>query len=429
MGEAVSHFEPTARMTYFLPPDNNPEDGTPHTETIIHDTGPVCRVPEHWVRDHFLVDGIPVYFYVARAERELGVMVGCSGLKSDRPLSADVVKAYNDEGISVIMMALPNPGRSLGFMPYFRKVFERFALDNQSPVGTLFHKDLPRFLYGHSTGGQILINFLTSSLHSAGLKSDYKMAIAEGPFCDTANASLHHSKWISRTVFNLYACFNRKALPKETLFGLYYLHYHHHKKELTSRLPKDASAIRKIPVKAAYILNTAVRTIRDLYFPTWNREPEPWFQRECEYRTPTYGQILEDQYAGRKMLEMIALERTKTSIPLNIVAAEDDPFSCSKTARHQVADPLGASIYFFDGQHNTLSEDPAACEYSLAIMRPYLLEEPPLDLNASLGNAMKPEYEPEGRWSIETLSNRFGRFFQSATRIPNPFASLTKRLF
>lgn len=433
MGQAVSNFTTStnsggiagiAPATYLLPPPKT--DDTTLPQTLIHDTGPVCKVPDHWERDYFLVDDIPVYYYVARAQEERGVLVGCSGLKSDRPLDAATVETYNETGISVIIMALPNPGRSLGFMPYFRKVFEQFALDENSPAHTLFHKDLPKFLYGHSTGGQILTHFLTSKQHQDAVKKRYVSAIAEVPFFDTANASLNHSSWIARTMFNAYACLNRDALPKETLFGLFYMHYNDQKSILHAKLP-DTSQIQKLSLTSTYILHTAVKTIKDLYFPAEKQGRIPWFQRESEFRTPTYGQILEDQYTGRRYVKRINREETKSSIPLSIIASEKDPFSCPKTSEIEVSQRLNSKFYLAGGEHNPLSEDKKSLKFSIKRMTPYLLEKPPEKEIASIDSEITQENQTPPRWSIQTLGRRFGRAFQDPTRFINSLTSPFKR--
>ena len=214
---------------------------------------PIEDAPDHWIQDHFLVDNIPVHYYVARAKTELGVIVGCSGLKSNNPLSVAAVNLLNKIGISVIMMALPNPERSLGFMEHFRKVFERFALDESSPVHTIFPKELPKFLYGHSTGGLLALRTLAkTALFDMFKKIGYKTASIEAPFSDTAGASLHHDPWLNRTMFDIYAYLNKNKLPKETLGGLWYLHNSENKIKLKEAM-LHATRRKRISLKVTHV--------------------------------------------------------------------------------------------------------------------------------------------------------------------------------
>ena len=452
--------------TYSLPPFANDDPDYPigTDQAVFHDTGPICRVPKHWERDYFLVDNVPVYYYIARAEKELGVKVGCSGLKSDRPLSAAAVGAYNDAGISVIMMALPNPGRSLNFMPYYRKVFEEFVMADESPVHTLFHKDLPKFLYGHSTGGQLLARMIASPRHKETLlRQNYVAAEAEAPFFEAANLSEKYNSGLKRFAFDLYACWNKNALPRETFGGLFYLHYTHEKRKFDVKLSK-ASAMAKIPMHASYVLNIAVKTVNDLYLsklkvktaelgsrfmlnipvnaaialrmsaekirknylPESIKKPTLWFERNSEFRTPTYGQIQEDQHQGRKTYKLFQKENRKPCIPLTIIGAEKDPFSCTQTTQSEVVGQLGAHFYLANGVHNSISEDRNCLQFSIDNMRPLLLKEPISD--AAENDVYETPAELPKRWETSTSGNRFGNIFKSGARLLDPLTSAAKRV-
>ena len=434
------------------------------------DAAPIANTPDHWIQDHFLVDGRPVHYYVARSKEERGVIVGCSGLKSNNPLSVEAVQAYNDAGISIIMMALPNPARDIGFMPHFRKVFERFALDENSPVHALFPKELPKFLYGHSTGGLLALRTLTkTALFNKFEEMGYKKSLLEAPFSDTANASLHYSAWLGRTIFNAYACWHRNKLPKETLGGLWYLHHSENKIKLhrdmlnaprrkraslylshifntTVEALRDKSDFRlsqinknfsntyfvsklplpiflsRIPLMAAYILHSNVNNLANAYMLRSNIKPTAWFLTEGDRRTPTYGQILEDQYAGRKYYTRLnKVEKPQTSIPTTIVASNDDPFSCTKTTENKIATPLQADFREAEGLHNPLSEDTETLEYSINQITPYLLDTP--IRNEAIERA-------PSRWSLFTSSSNLCRSAgQSAAGFLNAAAGFTQGAF
>jgi alpha-beta hydrolase superfamily lysophospholipase len=426
---------------------------------------PIEDAPDHWIQDHFLVDGIPISYYVARAEKELGVIVGCSGLKSNNPLSIAVVNILNSVGISVIMMALPNPERNLGFMPHFRKVFERFALDENSPVHTIFPKDLPKFLYGHSTGGLLALRtVIKTALFDKFENMGYKQAPIEAPFSDTAGASLHHSSWLARTAFNAYAYWHKNKLPKETLGGLWYLHHSenkiklHEDKQRASRTKKinlplahffnttvealrdisdyhlskinnrfpDASTGLKIPLAALYTLHSNIKNVADSHMLKFDIKPTAWFLAEGDKRTPTYGQILEDRHAGRKFYTRLNKKMNSetaipvtiiTAIPVTIIASDDDPFSCTATTREQVAKPLQATLHQSEGLHNPISEDSMSLQYLIDEITPDLLDEPLKDRTVE---------KTPSRWSIFTSGSRFARALKRTTGFLNPITSLSK---
>lgn len=424
--------------------------------------------PEGWIQDYFLVDNIPVYYYVARAEKERGVMVGCAGLKSKNPLSIAAVNTLNESGISVMMMALPNPERELGFMPHFRKVFERFALDKNSPVHSLFPKELPKFLYGHSTGGLLALRTLTKTvLFKKFEEMGYKAASIEAPFSDTAGASLHHSAWAGRTAFNAYACWHKNKLPKETFGGLWYLHHSENKTALNAAL-SQTSPIKRIHLRLSHIFNTSVETMRDLsnfkisqrndkfynsslplkfvlavpfaasyilhsnvrnmanaYMLHSHIKPTAWFLEESDFRTPTYGQILEDQNVGRKFTARLSKSvNPQTALPTSIVASENDPFSCTKTTHNDIAKPLQANFYKAEGLHNPNTEDPLCLQHSINQMLPYLLDKP----LAIPTEKTTPKTKPS-RWSLITSGDRFTSALQASTSLLNPLTRGLKGFF
>lgn len=423
MNWAVSHF--TGAANYFLRTPATPTIPTLPAD-IICDPGPICRVPKDWKRSYFLVDGVKVYYYVVRAKKELGVFVGGSGLKSDRPLSVEAVEDLNRAGISTIVMAQPNPDRNLNYMPYLQRVFEQFIMDPDSPVNQLFHKDIPRFAYGHSTGGQHLTKGLISDESGTEIKNKYPIQIVESGFFASAGISKHSPRW-KRLVFNAYAWKNRDKIPRETFFGLYYMNYHQNIDILKAKLP-DASKLERISAKAAYALNTAIKTIKILRNKNTDTAPEEWYLRQSHHRTPTFGQIREDEDCGEQITDEIRERKENGTLRqtpnLIMIASEEDPFSCFDTIKKDVAEPLGATFFKAKGQHNGFSEDPYVRNQVIDRLRPHLLDKP-LDLKPE-EEIISPEDLPE-RWSIYTLGNSFGRLFQGGTSLLNSATRVFQR--
>ncbi|MCI5060021.1 MAG: hypothetical protein MRY79_02995, partial [Alphaproteobacteria bacterium] len=56
-------------------------------------------------------DGISVNGYKSMAKDEKAIILGCTGLKSNYVLEPDDLKYFNDHGISVVWISLPNPKR------------------------------------------------------------------------------------------------------------------------------------------------------------------------------------------------------------------------------------------------------------------------------------------------------------------------------
>lgn len=402
--------------------------------TTIYAVEPVTAIPDEWERNKFIVklldQEIPVYYYIMRAKDERGVLVGHTGLKSDKSIEPDDITYLNSIGVSVIMMVTPNMGRTLGSMPFLQHVHGKFTLDPDSPVHTLFHKDLPKFLYDHSTSGQFEIDLLNCPEKREEIHEHYKVSICEAPFYHTANASDHDSL-LFRTAFRIYATLNAYKLPHETFGGLFYLNYNHRKKALESNLP-DGKLISKLPLNPTLAFHAAVETIRDLYLGGNSAENQPWYKQQNEFRTPTYGQILEDIDSGKASLKNLKAqaqrlngEKIEPAVPLTVIYSTDDPFSCPKTIKKDLGSLLKADfIEASQGQHNCISANRPIFNQVVDILNPHLLKEP---LNKTEQD-IQEQRPPEQPWSFRASSSRFGSFaLKSLTRSMNSLASFAQR--
>lgn len=453
------------------------------TETTIHNVPPLFEVSDNWESAYFEVDNVRVRYYIARAKKERGVIIGCSGLKSETPLTKEAVQDLNDAGHSVLLMVIPNAKRALNTIRYSQEIFEHLAFDTESPAHTKFSSHLPKFLYGHSTGGAFAIDLSTNERTKNKAKKLFKVNISESAFVDTAGASLHDSKW-SQYAFNLYAKWHKNSLPKETLCGLFYLHHSDAKEHYLNSIEKikkysnlnnlasnivyetsaknlsddlqfftqeiknkTVSKFKKGVLTATFKSTIAYRTVRDLYFSedfeqkqsklyqkikygllnaSKPIEPakQPWFLEGNAYRIVTYGQVLEDQYIGRKLTAAIRDEKRTSSIPMISIATKDDPFSCTTTIKRDIAEPLNAKFYIGDGIHNTISEDTEIRRKVIEALSPYIEDITPTD---ELVQVIIPENDSE--WRVDTSGNRFGRAFQRATSLLNSSTGFAKRLF
>jgi len=81
----------------------------------------------------FRHNGTDAPFYVSRAKNEKALVVGASGLKSQYLLDPTEVKRLNDNGISIIWMALPEIRNNAPFMDRFKDTVEAFLTSKDSP--------------------------------------------------------------------------------------------------------------------------------------------------------------------------------------------------------------------------------------------------------------------------------------------------------
>ena len=95
--------------------------GTDHNDTVVVHEGQLRNhLPDHVQRERFVtVSGMPITFYFAPAEKEEMMILGASGFKNDEILDFSQIKEMNEDGISVMWIALPNPGRNARFLNHY----------------------------------------------------------------------------------------------------------------------------------------------------------------------------------------------------------------------------------------------------------------------------------------------------------------------
>jgi len=358
------------------------------------------ELSDNWQNGTFEYErGVHIPYYLSRAQNERGVIALVSGMKAHHPVTADVVKAYNDLGLSVVWINLPNPGRSLGIMEFYKDLTDTFFTAPHSPVQTEFDPEIPHLIQGHSTGGGIALDLITDP------KTKYKyehiaLTVPEAPFMDNANAS-REDPALQRHLFTAYAKLNKNRLPHETLFGLFYLNMAKLKERLADSAPlPDASKIEKISFEASRWLYAGVKTVqahienkyvehaskpagiksilmRGLYAPalalTWSEKSQNLIDRSYlnEYGTPTYGQILEIRKPHRKVVDRIVNDNAEPSTPVAITAGRLDSFSAFKPIM-AITEAIGCDLYIADAGHNPIDTDSGALGFVIDKFEPLL---------------------------------------------------------
>ncbi len=348
------------RFAYWRAKDYIPTRIYPHAEPDV--------LPDRLERVYMKVRGVNIECRIMRAEKERGVLAAVSGFKSPNPLRPETVEEYNRQGISVIWMALPNPGMGRGFMPFFKRCVDQFILDKTSPLYTQFDPSLKRFAHGHSTGGFLVTRLLLGKKTGAFMNDHFAAATMDAPFFDTANASLDDN-FISRHVFTAYALMHHKSLPQNTLMGRIFLHHDHLNRVLLKRAPlPDAKRIEHIGWRSALILRASVLAVKEL-LP--GQEKKNFFEASAdnnrEFIVPTYGQMLEIRAHGRQFYKKCRQHDVRAGIPVLMLGGKGDAASSTlqimKTAAH-----IGAEFYQANAGHATIDTDKDAKAAALAFV-------------------------------------------------------------
>lgn len=178
--------------------------------------------PPSCVRDAFYdCKKVPISYYKAEAANEKAVLIGCSGLKSDYPISEEDIIALNEAGISILWIALPNPKRSVGFVPYFKQAGFKLLTNPPHDIQKWIDKDVPKIFFGHSTGGQIFFHLMEEDKTFKRIIETCSGSILSAPYMLPASASSYLDP---RTyIFSAQSWLRGDLLPSETPEGRFWM--------------------------------------------------------------------------------------------------------------------------------------------------------------------------------------------------------------
>lgn len=411
-----------------------------------------------WSEGTFKFKGLDVPYYIAHAAQTNAVEGAISGLKPDHAVSPAEIKSNREHGISTIWLNLPNPGRSLGYMEFYRELTHYFYTSPNSPLYTEFPADTPKMAKGHSTGGGILIDLATDETTKHEY-ADFKLITGESIFMDNANAARHDSK-IAQIFFTAYATMNKHRLPHETLFGLGYLNTGAVLKKAWESRPDAQSKVALLSFKACLALYVAGQTVKEklghhiqnnqgltryLTLPFAHAAyqgiehltlglnlPSP---RELmdksymsEHGSPTYGQILETRTPHRTVTDRIMnAGDTQTVTKIILIAGENDPYSSLKP-QSKISQTLHTPIYLSPTQHTPLRDDPHARNFKLAVTQSVIpevqkLSDDILQQQNDQNNGYWPNFD---RLFVKPASSVGQRFYAAASTAYNAMPSMPR---
>ncbi len=408
----------------------------PEEEAIFRLDRP-AGFPDNWQKGQFFLEGhVPINFYVAHADKAWGVVAASSGIKSPYAMGAETIDAFLKNGLSVIWAELPNPGHKPLSMTCLQATIDHFFLHPDSPVHQIFNSDMVKFAQGHSTGGQLLMGALNDPDKRARLYDLYRFFILDAPFFDTANASVENiraakslkDKFIAKAshyTFSLYADWCRNCAPQKTFWGRIFLNYG---MELYNRKQghMGAPCLVTLPREAVTALRIAVQTVKELirHVDFLLPKDHAMADRGITYMEPFYGQILQLQAAGRKVVASAQPFDEHAQSRILMIAGAHDPFSCPKTTAY-LAQKIGADFIRADAAHNTLDQDNSVRAHVLSMCEEHkpILVEPEIDAPPALPQSA--EREP----FLPRILRGFGVPFERGARALNSATGLFQNLF
>jgi hypothetical protein len=268
------------------------------------------------------------------------------------------------------------------------RVAGAFFTSKHSPANQLFPHDLQRHAITHSTGGQLFWTLKQNEAMQDKLHRLFSSEIHIAPYLDSANASRRHSSFFNRLAFDMYSRRHHERKPAETLLGRVYL-----------------------KLKAL---------------------GEHFTERPCDL-SPTYGQILQVQRAGRNLTDTFNPQACRCT-PCDIVLGDRDPFACHKTGA-EFAARVGAQLHVVKGGgHSPLNTAPDILD--LLVNRIAAQTRPYVDTRAQKENPAPVWMGLEGSVNFESalgfmdrLSYRAGIALERCARFLDTAASFLEGFF
>lgn len=403
---------------------------------------------KNWDRGFFSINGLRAPYYIARAQKERAVVIGCSGLNTHTILTPAEVKKLNDSGISIAWMALPRIPHGSPMMDTYIPLAREFFTNKNSPARVLMHNDVPRYALTHSTGGQIFFHLMHEPDTNRRLSSIFSGAVHVSPYLDTAHASRNHAHPLVQAVFKRYMDHHPDVSPNERFIGRSYVEFNSFmeamkedvfgeaaKKELLKQAaqrklreqieqeeplknkPEDQRKSIFQSLKKTY--SNASTTIRNILSSPESSE-DNWLASTC-------GQILELQDSGQMLTrrENFNVEACK-KIPSIFVIGDNDNFSCPKTSV-DVAKMIGAEIEIAKGGlHDPLRSHPHLLDVFIGKVHECAAKHEAKRAQTVYVSSLRHEFEPETLpyGLIDRLSDRARLALQRGTSSLYSFASL-----
>ncbi len=185
------------------------------------------RFPQsHIQKGSFQCGSTEVNYYKARAEDEKSIIFGCSGFKCDYPLTPETVKVLNDNGISILWIALPNPRRTKGFAPHFQNAANSFlTTPPNKDIAAWMERKVPKTFFAHSTGALLFLRALEDPKIVELVNNTYSHIDLSSLYLGSTSDAINTYKKHSSLIFNPVARLSKDQVPIEHALANRYMAY------------------------------------------------------------------------------------------------------------------------------------------------------------------------------------------------------------
>lgn len=274
---------------------------------------------EVWQPQFFQVNDRDIKCVYREASNPKGLIALSSGLRAPTAAYKSMIEELNKNGLSVLIMELPQPedydGDPKGFYNHFKDIIKAFYTAEDSPLLKIIERraqNLPIFNMTHSTSGLVYADLMVNdaAFREAQVKA-MRPYVSISPFFSASNMSKFANDWLESPLKWLFQR-NADELPADTIIG-------------------NLNALR------LYLLKNG--SLRDLK------------------SAPRFGDILELIKNGERVVDQLREKIKITHLPQTFLLSHNDPHACHKTAEI-AAKRLGASASKTAGEHNPLDGDP-----------------------------------------------------------------------
>lgn len=354
--------EDDVRAAYATPVNSDPaefiEPQPREKKTVsfkyLKETEDILKTAEAGV---FYYSDMPIRFHVWNATNPRAVLACSSGFKYPSAIRAGVLNEALERGYSVINMELPNPGTSLDFLSLYEEITDFFFLNQDSPVFTEMPKDLPRIMWGHSTGGLMVSEKLYDLKRAENIADIHDIAVNDASFFDCTNASIFDAR-IKQILFNYHARKNINATAVQTIAGAFHTAADRINLLLKLHGVDAETRLQGIGIETAKWA-TMIHEAINLRFERPFETDDAYYQRimrDGALATPTFGQILELQGRGRAFVQQTTDNPRPAPIPTYFVSGKWDR-SASPKAIDVVATNFCAKHFSAAGGHAPTDDD------------------------------------------------------------------------
>lgn len=303
------------------------------------------HLPESWEFMNYAPAGIQTGLVRAHAHGDVRSKITfVTGFKANVvDYNTPQLRALQRVGIEIDIIALPDPGKEIGYLQDNRRIVAAIFNDDKPPGG--LKPGIPNYIFGHSLGGRAFVANMLEDDFSKNILDDYAGAVLIAPHF----SSPYRSQTILNAVYSTYC-----KLFSEKAYG-------------DAPLDWTLPAFESLKNKFQEISN--INPIKRDIYEAKSKVVNKAF--ESEAMSTTHGQILYSNIYGERLRKRMidnGVPDTAKEFPMIMLGGSKDFVSCNNYIK-DVAEDFSAKFYEFDTYHNPFLESKEARQLILRAMK------------------------------------------------------------